>query len=124
MARDMRKGEFGMRKTILTAALLAAMATPAFAATDAYMGEVQGFAFKFCPKEWTEADGRLLHIREHMALFSLLGTEYGGDGVSTFALPDLRVEKPETPLPPRDKGHRFKILWCIMTGRGYFPPRP
>ena len=113
-----------MRKTIFAAVMLVASAAPAYAALDAFIGEVQGFAFKYCPKDWTPADGRLMSIHDNTALFSLLGIEYGGDGSRTFALPDLRVEQPDTPLPPRDKGHRFKILWCIMTGRGIYPSRP
>ena len=46
--------------------------------------------FNFCPRGMMEADGRLLPIAENTALFSLLGTMYGGDGRTTFALPDLR----------------------------------
>lgn len=55
-----------------------------------YIGEVKTVAFNFCPRSTMEADGRLLPISSHTALFSLLGTMYGGDGRSTFALPDLR----------------------------------
>jgi len=64
-------------------------ATPA-AATDPFLGEIRTFGFNFCPRGWAPADGALLPIAQNTALFSLLGTTYGGDGRSTFALPDLR----------------------------------
>lgn len=53
------------------------------------LGEITEFAGNFAPSGWALADGQLLYIAENPALFSLLGTQYGGDGVSTFALPDL-----------------------------------
>jgi microcystin-dependent protein len=55
-----------------------------------YLGEVVAFAGTFVPDGWAEADGRLLPISQNQALFALLGTQYGGDGITTFALPDLR----------------------------------
>jgi len=54
------------------------------------LGEITAFAGGYAPDGWMLADGRLLRISEHDALFSLLGTTYGGDGRTTFALPDLR----------------------------------
>jgi microcystin-dependent protein len=54
------------------------------------LGEVSMFAGNFAPRGWALADGQLLPISQHDALFSLLGTIYGGDGETTFALPDLR----------------------------------
>jgi microcystin-dependent protein len=54
------------------------------------IGEITAFAGTFAPAGWMPADGRLLPINQNAALFSLLGTTYGGDGVRTFALPDLR----------------------------------
>jgi microcystin-dependent protein len=68
---------------------IACMATrPALAqATDPYIGEIQIFAFNFCPKGWATLQGQLLSISQNTALFSLLGTTYGGDGMTTFALP-------------------------------------
>lgn len=57
---------------------------------ESVIGEITAFAGSFAPDGWMMADGRLLEIRSHSALFSLLGTTYGGDGVRTFALPDLR----------------------------------
>ncbi|MEL6671230.1 MAG: tail fiber protein [Bacteroidota bacterium] len=64
---------------------------PAEAAyTDGFIGEVRLFAGNFAPRNWAFCDGALLPISSYSALFSLLGTTYGGDGRTTFALPDLR----------------------------------
>ena len=58
--------------------------------TQQYLGEVVAFAGGFAPRGWALAQGQLLPISQNQALFSLLGTQYGGDGRTTFALPDLR----------------------------------
>jgi len=55
-----------------------------------YVGEIRMFAGNFAPNGWLFANGQLLSINQNQALFSLLGTQYGGDGRTTFALPDLR----------------------------------
>lgn len=57
---------------------------------DQYLGEIRLCAFPFPPKGWALCNGALLPIVQNQPLFSLLGTQYGGDGVRTFALPDLR----------------------------------
>ncbi|NBQ67897.1 MAG: phage tail protein [Nitrosomonadaceae bacterium] len=57
---------------------------------DPFLGEIRPFGFGFPPKGWASCDGQLLPIAQNAALFSLLGTMYGGDGRTTFALPDLR----------------------------------
>ncbi|TXK71956.1 phage tail protein [Mesonia sp. K4-1] len=54
------------------------------------IGQIQPFGFNFAPRGWALCDGQLLAISANTALFSLLGTTYGGDGRTTFALPDLR----------------------------------
>ncbi len=59
-------------------------------AREPYLGEIMYFAGNFCPRGWASADGQILPISSYSALFSLLGTNYGGDGRTTFALPDLR----------------------------------
>jgi microcystin-dependent protein len=58
------------------------------------MSTVQAFAFGFAPKNWLPCAGQLLAIQTNQALFSLLGTTYGGNGTTTFALPDLRGRAP------------------------------
>lgn len=69
-------------------------ATPAVAGPDPFIGEIQAVGFNFCPRGWADADGQLLPISQNTALFSLLGTMYGGNGQTTFALPDLRGRVP------------------------------
>ena len=59
-----------------------------------YVGEIRMFAGNFAPAGWFFCDGRLLPISEYETLFNLIGTTYGGDGQSTFALPDLRGRVP------------------------------
>jgi microcystin-dependent protein len=59
-----------------------------------YIGEIRMFGGNFAPAGWALCDGQLLSISENDALFNLIGTTYGGDGESTFALPDLRGRVP------------------------------
>ena len=74
---------------------LALAPTPATAqAGTEYIGQISAFGFTFCPRGWGRADGTLLQISQYTALFSILGTTYGGDGRTTFALPDLRGRTP------------------------------
>ena len=104
-------------KTPIAAACLAAASLTAFAtpaqARDGYIAEVFVFAGNFCPRNTLPADGRLLSISENTALFSLLGTMYGGDGRTTFALPKLDGMEDKDGRPVR---------FCIVT-HGIFPPR-
>src|SRR5215213_9505849 len=58
--------------------------------SDQFVGEVRLVGFNFAPTGWALCNGQLLPISQNTALFSLLGTTYGGDGKSTFALPDIR----------------------------------
>jgi microcystin-dependent protein len=69
-------------------------ARAATAASEPYIGEIMMFAGNFPPNGWAFCDGQLLSIFQNQALFSLLGTYYGGDGQTTFALPDLRGRLP------------------------------
>jgi microcystin-dependent protein len=62
--------------------------------SNPYMGEVRMFGGNFAPRGWALCNGALLGISQYSALFSLLGTTYGGDGVTNFALPDLRGRLP------------------------------
>ena len=55
-----------------------------------FLGQIQPFGFNFAPRGWTLCNGQLLAISSYTALFSLLGTTYGGDGRTTFGIPDLR----------------------------------
>jgi microcystin-dependent protein len=61
---------------------------------DPFIGEIRLFPYNFSPRGWAFANGQLLPIAQNTALFSLLGTTYGGDGRTNFALPDLRGRAP------------------------------
>jgi hypothetical protein len=77
------------RKLLGCAALLAAFGSPMASAQDAYVGEIRQFASNYCPRDWAPTNGAMLQISQNTALFSLLGTTYGGDGRTTFALPNI-----------------------------------
>lgn len=64
---------------------------------DQFVAEIRVFPFNFAPKGWALCDGQLMPISQNTALFSLLGTTYGGDGKSTFALPNLQGSAPMHP---------------------------
>jgi microcystin-dependent protein len=58
--------------------------------SEPYLGQIEAFPYNFVPKNWLPCQGQLLSIVQNTALFSLLGTTYGGNGIQTFALPDLQ----------------------------------
>src|SRR5436305_14561550 len=64
---------------------------------DPFVAEIRIFTFNFAPKGWAWCDGQILPLSQNTALFSLLGTTYGGDGKSNFALPDLQGRAPMHP---------------------------
>ncbi len=61
---------------------------------DPYLGEIRRVAFNFAPKNWAFCNGQILSIPTNQALFALLGTTYGGNGIQTFALPNLQGRTP------------------------------
>ena len=65
--------------------------------SNPFVAEIRIFGFNFAPKGWAKCDGQLLPISQNTALFSLLGATYGGDGKSTFALPNLQGSAPLQP---------------------------
>ena len=86
-----------LSKNYVVSALSVIAATATFSgaptkasADEPFLGDIIAVGFNFCPRGWTAAEGQLLPISSNTALFSLLGTTYGGDGRSTFGLPDLR----------------------------------
>jgi len=98
----------------------ACMVTPgkAHAESQPFVGEIAAMGIvNFCPQGWASAEGQLLAVSQHDALFSLLGTIYGGDGRTTFALPDLRGRIPIgagsgpglTPRPVGQKNGREQV---------------
>lgn len=78
---------------------------------DVYMGMVALFANNYAPKGWAFCEGQILPIAQNTALFSLLGTMYGGDGRTTFALPNLKGKEPDP-----------NMHYCIALN-GIYPPR-
>lgn len=104
------------KKTLLAlsgaSACFAAMGvTTGASAQECFIGEVRMFAGNFAPRNWAFTDGQLLAISSNTALFSILGTTYGGDGRTTFALPDLRGRVSVHPgtgpgLTPRSLGQK------------------
>lgn len=61
---------------------------------DTFIGTIQLFPYNFVPLNWAKCEGQLLEIGQYQALFSLLGTKFGGDGRSTFGLPNLQGAEP------------------------------
>jgi microcystin-dependent protein len=62
--------------------------------SEPFLGEIKIFSFVYAPRNWAQCNGQFLPINQNQALFSLLGTTYGGNGQTTFALPDLRGRVP------------------------------
>ena len=74
------------------AAVLAALPAGAQAqAVNPYVGELEIFSFSFCPNGWLPTNGQLVSISTYNTLYQLIGTKYGGDGVTTFAVPNTKV---------------------------------
>lgn len=85
----MKKLTQGLLATAVVAGL-GGFATGASAQAEPFLGQIMCAGFNFAPRGWAELNGQLLPIATNTALFSLLGTMYGGDGRTTFALPDMR----------------------------------
>jgi len=80
-----------MKKIIIIAVWLCGiLGTQKALAQDYFLGQIIPVAFEFAPRGWAQCNGQLLSINQNQALFALLGTTYGGNGITTFALPDLR----------------------------------
>ena len=93
--------------------ILCANVRSALAGSNPFLGEVETFAFDFCPQGWSSLNGQLLSINQNQALFALLGTTYGGDGQTTFALPMAK---------PIFTATGAVLLQCIAL-QGIFPSR-
>jgi len=79
---------------------------------EPFIGEIRLFPYNFAPVGWAVCDGSVLQISQYVALFSLIGTAFGGDGTSNFALPDLRSK-----VPLSGQGSYYVAL------QGVFPQR-
>ncbi len=84
------------RLAVAAAALAGAALAPQLAAAQSqpFLSTIMWSGSNFCPRGWLPAQGQILSIQQNTALFALLGTTYGGDGRTTFALPDLRGRSP------------------------------
>ena len=82
---------------------------------EPFVGEIRMFGGSFAPAGWAFCDGSTLPIAENDTLFNLIGTTYGGDGIDTFALPDLREDNPPAGALP---------ITFIIALAGVYPPRP
>jgi microcystin-dependent protein len=85
---------------------------------DPFVAEIRIFPFNFAPKGWAFCNGQLMPLSQNTALFSLLGTMYGGDGKSNFALPDLQGRAPMHP------GRRGGLRNGDAAGKHYSRPQP
>jgi microcystin-dependent protein len=83
---------------------------------EPWLGEISLVAFNFAPRGWAFCNGQLLPIAENTALFSLLGTTYGGDGTTTFALPNLQSRI----ALHFGEGTRLNYIIAV---NGYFPSK-
>lgn len=78
---------------------------------EAFIGQIELFPYNFAPRGWVACEGQTLQIAQNTALFSLIGVTFGGDGRTTFALPDLREQSPHE-----------GIHYCIAL-QGIYPAR-
>ena len=91
--------------------------------SEPLIGEIRMFAGSFTPRGWELCDGRLLSISQHSALFSVLGTAYGGDGMTTFALPDLRRQGMAGARSRTAPSRPYTPVNFIIAMQGAFPTR-
>ena len=83
-------GLYPSRNGVSSSSMEPSIARVSLISMESFIGEIAWVAFDFAPRGWAFCDGQLLSIAQYQALFSLIGTTYGGDGRTTFALPDLR----------------------------------
>ena len=84
---------------------------------EPFIGMIKLFPYSFVPRDWMECDGTALNIQQNNALFSLIGTQFGGDGRTTFKLPDLRNALPY----PGAQGQKAYV-YCMAVA-GLYPQR-
>jgi len=82
---------------------------------EPFIAEVRIFGFNFSPRNWAFCDGQILPINQNQSLFSLLGTTYGGDGRTSFALPDLRGRSPIHMNPGNNLGQKSGVESQVLT---------
>ncbi len=93
---------------------------------EPFVGEICQYPFNYAPKGWAYCHGQMMPIQSNQALFSLLGTTYGGDGRTTFALPDLRPKDANGNVIQLEVGdiHEGKVfIESFIALQGIYPPR-
>ena len=85
---------------------------------EEYIGDIKLFAGTFCPKGYQYCEGQTIEINQNQALFSLLGTQYGGDGHATFNLPNLSNQIMSK------NNNSFVYMKYIICTEGIYPSRP
>ena len=83
--------------------------------SDPFLAEIKIFSFPYAPKGWAFCNGQLLPINQNQALFSLLGTTYGGNGQTTFALPNLQEQTPIHTSATHPLGTKGGEAWHTLT---------
>jgi microcystin-dependent protein len=114
-----------MKRLFATAALASALqviCAGLVSAQEMYLGEIRLFGYNWCPVEWAPAAGQTLFINQYTRLFALYGTTFGGNGVTTFALPNLNGGAADggsaaVPNPAQTP------KWCVAV-TGIYPSRP
>jgi len=109
----MRRFSLALVLAALTCTMYLDPQTARAQANEPFIGEIQSFAFNFCPNGWAPLNGQLLAISQNTVLFALIGTFYGGDGNMTFALPTAKPIFSAT-------GHPFTQCIALF---GVFPTR-
>jgi microcystin-dependent protein len=107
----------GSSLALVVAALsctMSLLSQPARAQVEPFIAEIRTFGFNFCPQGWAPLNGQLIPIAQNTALFSLIGTYYGGNGMTNFALPTAK---------PIFTATGFPFTQCIALV-GIFPSRP
>ncbi|HKM62861.1 MAG TPA: tail fiber protein [Acidisphaera sp.] len=102
-----------MKYVLLAGVALIAPCAPALAQSEPLLGQIMIFGGNFCPHGWAKANGADLQISQNAALFSLLGTTYGGNGTTTFKLPDIA---------PMETKKNENLTMCIAL-QGVYPSR-
>jgi microcystin-dependent protein len=114
-----------MKRLLATAALASALqviCAGLVSAEDMYLGEIRLFGYNWCPVGWAPAAGQTLLINQNTRLFSLYGTAFGGNGVTTFGLPNLNggaADGGSAAVP----NPALTLKWCVAI-TGIYPSRP
>jgi microcystin-dependent protein len=91
---------------------------------EVFVGELAQFPYRFCPADWAYCHGQLLAVSQYEVLYTLIGTTFGGDGVNTFAVPDLRPKDPNGNLLNLQVGQIYEgkpYMETFISLQGIYP---